>query len=177
MTTLTVPAPAAPAAPAAAPAASRLRGAVSAAAWRRARYALCSLPLALLAAAASVVSPGVARRYRALVRRSLGQPATPAPRRLVGRVLAHALIGLPVNAAATLVLGWLGYLSLINLAYPIRPLIGMIGFDPHAWGGPSYAGVWACHALAGGVPLLLLLLLTARAFTGLQSRLARTLLG
>jgi hypothetical protein len=45
--------------------------------------------------------------------------------------------------------GYLAWLAFTNICYPVRPLLGLPGYTRDAWGGPTYAGVWAVHGAAG----------------------------
>ncbi|WP_106402344.1 hypothetical protein [Actinocorallia populi] len=110
--------------------------------WRRSLYVLLSAPLNLI----SLLDGG--RLRRRLGGRLLGGEI-PA-RRLRG------LPGLPFDLAAALVVlyGW--SVVPMNLAYPLRPLIGFDGSLENAWGGPTLLGAWAVHALGGLVFLFLM---------------------
>ncbi|MEU2230099.1 hypothetical protein ACH4A8_26185 [Streptomyces vietnamensis] len=60
-----------------------------------------------------------------------------------GRVLGRAVLGLPLDAAAFVLVGYALFNSVRNFGYPIWYL----DTDYHqAWGGPTMAGVWAVHA-------------------------------
>ncbi|MQY04422.1 hypothetical protein [Actinomadura macrotermitis] len=125
--------------------------------WRESLYALLAGPAALVA-----VADG-GRLQRRLAARLLHRdvPAT----RLRG------LLGLPLYPPFLLVAGYGWLIAVLNLGYPLRPLLGMPGYDPHAWGGPTYAGAWAFHALAGGLPALLATPWIVRALTAVQARI------
>ncbi|MFE6787775.1 hypothetical protein ACFVFF_36495 [Streptomyces sp. NPDC057680] len=70
------------------------------------------------------------------------------------RVLGRAVLGLPLDTAAFVIVGYALFNSVRNFGYPIWYL----DTDYHqAWGGPTMAGVWAVHA--GGWLLVLALLL------------------
>ena len=56
---------------------------------------------------------------------------------------------MPVDLVALVVAGYCWTGVLLNVAYPIRPLLGMDGEYRDAWGGPTLAGAWAVHALGG----------------------------
>lgn len=101
--------------------------------------------------------------------------AEPAESR--GRALLHAILALPLDAAvfAITVYGWL--LVVLNLGFPLRPLVGLSADGAGSWGGPSVAGAWAVHAVTGGLISLLLMPWVVRGLTGLQRRLLRALLG
>ena len=51
-----------------------------------------------------------------------------------GRVLGHALLGVPLNAIALALTAYLWLLVPLNLAYSLRP--GTMGSYQDAWGGP-----------------------------------------
>ncbi|MCX4982624.1 hypothetical protein [Streptomyces sp. NBC_00572] len=71
-----------------------------------------------------------------------------------GRVLGRAVLGLPLDTAAFVLVGYALFNSVRNFGYPIWYL----DTDYHqAWGGPTMAGVWAVHA--GGWLLVLAVLL------------------
>jgi len=150
-----------------------LRRTFSRASLRRVGYALLALPIGL-AGLPAAVARGSADRQRRWVQRMLGLPAVPASR---PRVLLHALLSTPLNLASALLTGYGWWFAFVNLAYPIRPLLGIPGYSADSWGGPSYAGVWAFHALVGGVPLALATCAAALGLTALQRRTARRLLG
>jgi hypothetical protein len=124
---------------------------------------LVSLPLALLGGhqAAARLQRGLARRYLAL------RIDEPAPGRTAGRVVAHALLGLPVNLVSLALTAYLWSLVPTNLAYPLRP--GTMDSYQHSWGGPTLAGAWAVHA-AGGLVLLFATPWIVRGITWLQGR-------
>ena len=151
----------------------RLRRTFSRASLRRVGYALLALPIGL-AGLPAAVGRGSADRQRRLVQRMLGLPSVPVSR---PRVLLHALLSTPLNLASAVLTGYSWWFAVVNLAYPIRPLLGIPGYTANSWGGPSYAGVWAFHALVGGVPLALATCALALGLTSLQRRAARRLLG
>lgn len=57
----------------------------------------------------------------------------------------RAVLALPAFALA----GYLMWLAFTNIAYPLRPAMGLPGYTRGSWGGPTYAGVWAVHGVAG----------------------------
>ncbi|MFG3494020.1 hypothetical protein [Streptomyces sp. NPDC047928] len=124
--------------------------------WKRVAHLLLAPAAALL---------GVPHR---LARRLLGvEIADPAPVRL----LLYAVLATPLNllAAFITVYGW--SVVPMNLGWPLR------ASDPAgAWGGPTFAGAWAFHAVVGGVGFLLLMPWIGRGLTALQTRLAGRLL-
>jgi hypothetical protein len=145
--------------------------------WRRTFYILLAplvslvcVPLALLGRyrAAARLQGGLARRYLAL------RSDEPAPRERAGRVLAHAVVSLPLNLVSLALTAYLWAGVAVNLAYPLRP--GTMDSYEHSWGGPSLAGAWAVHA-AGGVACLFATPWLVMAVTWLQGRLIRRLLG
>jgi hypothetical protein len=81
------------------------------------------------------------------------------------------LISLPLNYLIAIIVagGW--FVTVINLAYPVRWLIGMGGSTADAWGGPSFAGAWAFHAVFGGLTLLFVMTWLVSGLTRLQTRL------
>ncbi|AWT43107.1 MULTISPECIES: hypothetical protein [Streptomyces] len=133
----------------------------TAAAWRRTAYAVLALPAGLVP---------VGRWQRALLRRLLGV-RVPAGGR--GRPLLHTLAATPLNlvVAAVTLYGW--SLVPMNLGWPLR-----VGDDyASAWGGPTFAGAWAFHAVVGGLGFLLLMPWLVRGMTAVQARLASRVLG
>ncbi|MGW6389487.1 hypothetical protein ACWFR1_03060 [Streptomyces sp. NPDC055103] len=92
-----------------------------------------------------------------------------------GRVLSRAALGLPLDTAAFVLVGYALFNTVRNLGYPIWYL----DTDYHqAWGGPTMAGVWAVHAF--GWLLCLAVLLhwpvrwLARGQAALDRRVTRT---
>lgn len=124
--------------------------------WRRSLYILLSAPLDVI----SLLDEG--RLRQRLGGRLLGGEV-PA-RRLRG------LLALPFDLAATLVVlyGW--SIVPMNLAYPLRPLIGFDGSLENAWGGPTLLGAWAVHAL-GGLVFLFLMPWVVAGFVSVQRRI------
>jgi hypothetical protein len=145
--------------------------------WRRTLYVLLALPVGLVSVplallgryqVAARLQRGLARKYLAL---DIDEPAL---RERAGRVLAHAVLSLPLNLASLTLTLYLWLLVPANLAYPLRP--GTMDSYQHTWGGPTLAGAWAVHG-AGGVVFLFVTPWIVKAVTSLQGRLARRLLG
>lgn len=144
--------------------------------WRRAAYALIALPLGVLCVPLALVggpAGRVQRRVaRALLRLEVGEPA-----RTGVRALVHAVLTIPLNLLVAVITGYGWSIVLLNIAYPARPLVGLPVGGPNAWGGPSPAGIWAFHAVFGGLAAVLLMPWIVRGFTWVQGRLVRALLG
>jgi Putative sensor len=145
--------------------------------WRRTAYTLLAAPVGVLSVPAALLGRhqaaaqwqrGLARRYLAL------RVDEPAHRDTAGRVLAHALVRLPVDLLSLALTAYLWLLVPANLAYPLRP--GTMGSYQDAWGGPTLAGAWAVHA-AGGLLFLFAIPWVLKGTTALQGRLTRRLLG
>ncbi|MEU9134344.1 hypothetical protein AB0D08_40865 [Kitasatospora sp. NPDC048540] len=154
-----------------------LRAPLSSRTWREAGYLLAALPVALVCIPLALVGGPAGRIQRDLVARLLGRRIEP-PKDGRLAALAHAVLSLPLAVAglAVTVYGW--SLVPLNLGWPLRPLLGMgTGDYSDAWGGPTFAGAWALHALVGGVGFLLLMPWIGRGLTALQGRLAAGLLG
>ncbi|MDG6100888.1 hypothetical protein Daura_01860 [Dactylosporangium aurantiacum] len=123
--------------------------------YRRTLFLLLSVPLAVWALA----DRGAAQR------RAAGAllESEPAPTRLRG------LAAVPLDLVTLVVAGYCWTGVLLNVAYPIRPLLGMDGEYRDAWGGPTLAGAWAVHAL-GGVGFWLLVPWILRGYAALWRR-------
>ncbi|MFF4014171.1 hypothetical protein [Streptomyces sp. NPDC001843] len=137
--------------------------------WRRAGYALLAPPVGVVCVPLALLGAPTGRWQRALVRRFLGTDLPPATR--TGGLL-HALAATPLNllAAFVTVYGW--SLVPMNLGWPLRA-----GSDySDAWGGPTFAGAWAFHAVIGGVGFGLLMPWLGRGLAALQIRVAKSLL-
>ncbi|GAB1329736.1 hypothetical protein [Streptomyces sennicomposti] len=144
-----------------------VRAPFAAATWRRAAYAVLALPAGVLCVPLALVGGPAGRLQRGLLRRFLGVelPGTKGG-------LRHALLATPVNllVAAVTLYGW--SIVPMNLAWPLRA-----GSDyADAWGGPTFAGAWAFHAVVGGVGFALLMPRLGRVMAALQIRIARSLL-
>ncbi|MFG2740704.1 hypothetical protein ACGFY0_11660 [Streptomyces chartreusis] len=136
--------------------------------WRRTAYAVTALPVGAVCVPLAATGLPTGRWQRGLARRLLGAEIPAGPR----TGLVHALVALPLNLISALVTlyGW--SIVPMNLGWPLRA-----GGDPAgAWGGPTFAGAWAFHAIVGGLGFLLLMPCVVRALTGLQLRWARTAL-
>ncbi|MFI5803304.1 sensor domain-containing protein [Streptomyces sp. NPDC051561] len=142
--------------------------------WRGVAYLLLALPVGLLCLPLALVGGPVARIQFGLAQRVLGEgPATEPRERTWLPGVAHALLQVPLALVGAVVVGFFWFVVAINLGYPLRP-----GNDPtDSWGGPTMAGAWAVHGLAGGVGFLLLTPWVAKGFAALQVRLVAGLLG
>lgn len=139
----------------------------TAAAWRRIAYAVVAFPVGVLCVPLALFGGSAGRVQRWLVRRLLGVEL-PAGR----GGLVHALLATPVNLVvmAVTLYGW--SIVPMNLGWPLR-----VGGDySDAWGGPTFAGAYAFHAVFGGIGFLLLMPWLGRAMAALQLRMARRLL-
>ncbi|WP_051900274.1 hypothetical protein [Streptomyces aureus] len=139
--------------------------------WRRVDYALLAFPAGLVCVPLSLVGAPTGRWQRSLAQRFLGLPGTPGPP-APARGLAHALLAAPLNllVLAVTVYGW--SIVPMNLGWPLRA-----GSDyADSWGGPTFAGAWAFHALVGAGGFLLLMPWLGRAMAAVQLRLAAALL-
>ena len=87
------------------------------------------------------------------------------------RVRGIAAVLLDIAALVVIGYWWLGVV--LNVAYPIRPLLGMNGEYRDAWGGPSLAGAWAVHA-AGGLVFWLTVPWLLRGYAALWRRIVGT---
>jgi hypothetical protein len=160
-----------------APSVSWWRMPFSADTWRRTGYTLLAPPVGVLSLPAALLGRhrAAARWQRGLARRYLTlRVGEPANRDTVGRVLAHALLRLPLDLLSLALTAYLWLLVLGNLAYPLRP--GTMGSYRDSWGGPTLAGAWAVHA-AVGLLFLFAIPWILKGTTALQSRLTRRLLG
>jgi len=145
-----------------------LREPFTAPTWRRVAYALLALPVGVACVPLALVGAPTARWQRALAHRFLG--ADPRGRARAG--LVHALLATPVNllVLAVTLYGW--SIVPMNLGWPLRA-----GSDySTAWGGPTFAGAWAFHAVLGGLGFLLLMPWPGRAMAALQIRIAHRFL-
>ncbi|MFI1718985.1 hypothetical protein [Streptomyces litmocidini] len=124
-----------------------------------------ALPVGLAAVALTLTGqPGRAARLRARLTGGAGWTG--------GRVLGRAVLGLPLDAAAFVLIGYALFNSVRNFGYPIWYL----DTDYHqAWGGPTMAGVWAVHGLGWLLCLAVLLHWPVRWLAGGQRALDRRL--
>jgi hypothetical protein len=153
------------------------RAPFSAVTWRRTRYTLLAVPVGVVSVPLALLGRyrEAARLQRDLARRDLGlRMDQPSRRDTAGRVLAHALLGLALNAISLALTAYLWFVVPMNLAYPLRP--GLSGSYQDSWGGPTLAGAWAVHA-AGGLAILFAIPWVVKGTAALQGRLARRLLG
>ncbi|MGI5454640.1 hypothetical protein ACQEWB_15975 [Streptomyces sp. CA-249302] len=147
----------------------------TAATWRRFAYAVIAFPTSVVCVPLALVGAPAGRWQRRLVRRWLGAGEVggvdgPADGPRAG--LVHALVSLPVNllTLAVTLYGWA--IVPMNLGWPLRA-----GSDhSHAWGGPTFAGAWAFHAVLGGLGFLLLMPWVGRGLAAVQLRVARAFL-
>jgi hypothetical protein len=124
--------------------------------WRRTVWVLLAPPAALIA-----VADG-GRLQRRLAAALTGRD--------VRRTRLRGLLALPLDLL-TLGITWYGWaIAALNLAYPLRWLIGMGGSYEDAWGGPTFAGAWAFHAVFGGLTFLFLMPWILRGANRLQLR-------
>jgi hypothetical protein len=125
--------------------------------YRISLFLLLSIPLAIW----SLVDRGAAeqRVAGALLER----------RPVLSRVRGLAAVPLDLVALVVAVYTWTGVL--VNVVYPIRPLLGMSGEYHDSWGGPTLAGAWAVHAL-GGLAFWLVVPWILRGYAALWRRIA-----
>ncbi|WP_327356164.1 sensor domain-containing protein [Streptomyces sp. NBC_01304] len=146
--------------------------------WRRAAYLLIALPAALLCLVLALVgSPAAGRIQRSLARRLLGVEVPEPDRASKPLALAHAVLTLPLTLIATVVTGFVWFVMLINLGYPLRPDSDQPADYAQSWGGPTLAGAWGVHILGGTVLVGLLMPWIVKGFTALQGRLVRAFHG
>jgi hypothetical protein len=136
----------------------------------RCLYPLVSLPVGLWSLALALVGRRdfVWSAQRSTLRSLLTvDMATPAPRRL----LARLLVGLPANVVAFAIAGYTWLLLPMNCAYPLRS-----GETETAWGGPTMAGASTFHAIVGTLIFVVVGMPLLTGVAWLQGQLARTLL-
>ncbi|MFJ9628021.1 hypothetical protein ACIRU8_10040 [Streptomyces sp. NPDC101175] len=145
------------------------RAPFTAATWRRTAYAVLALPVGLACVPLALLGAPTARWQRGLVRRFLGADLPGTARR---GGLRHALLATPLNLLTAFVTAYGWAIVPMNLGWPLRA-----GSDySAAWGGPTFAGAWAFHAVLGGIGFLLLTPWLVRGLTTVQIRVARSLL-
>ncbi|HET6860212.1 MAG TPA: hypothetical protein VFH94_24355 [Streptomyces sp.] len=133
---------------------------------------MLALPVGLLCIPLALVGGPAARIQRGLACRLLGLD-TGAPARTGPLALAHALVSAPLNAVAAVVTLFFWMVVVINIGYPLRP----DNDYAQSWGGPTLAGAWAVHGIAGGLGFLLLTPWVVKGFNKLQTRLIAGFLG
>ncbi|MFG2373434.1 hypothetical protein ACGFY9_18415 [Streptomyces sp. NPDC048504] len=140
--------------------------------WRRTAYALLALPLGLACIPLALLGAPAARWQRGLVRRFLGADSIDPSGTPRAGGLPHALLATPLNLITAFITlyGWA--IVPLNLGWPLRAGDDYSG----AWGGPTFAGAWAFHAVVGGIGFLLLMPWVVRGLTAVQLRVARSLL-
>ncbi|MFE4697395.1 hypothetical protein ACFRIC_09915 [Streptomyces sp. NPDC056738] len=139
--------------------------------WRRVAYALLAPPVGLACVPLSLLGAPTGRWQRALAHRFLGLPAGTGSRAPL-KGLAHGLLATPLNLFVLVITGYGWLVVPMNLGWPLRA-----GSDyANSWGGPTFAGAWAFHALVGGVGFLLIMPWAGRAMAAVQLRLAAALL-
>lgn len=153
-----------------------LRAPLAAHTWRRTGYALVAVPVGLVSVPLALVG-GPAGRLQRWVAHRLLHVEVAEPVRTGPRALLHAVLAMPLNMVTMVTVGYGWSIAALNLAYPVRPLIGMPAGGENAWGGPSMAGAWAFHALTGGLAFLLAMPWIVRGLTWVQGRLVRAMLG
>jgi len=127
--------------------------------YRSTLFLLLSVPLAVW----SLLDRGAAQQRVAAP--LLGHK--PALSRIRG--LAAVLL----DVVSLVVVGYCWLVVVLNVAYPVRPLLGMNGEYRDAWGGPTLAGAWAVHAL-GGLAFWLLVPWMLRGYVALWHHIAGT---
>lgn len=142
---------------------------------RRAVYPLLALPLGVSCLALIVVgrTTTATSLQVGLLRRLLGLRVADPPR---VRMVAHALVSLPLNILSFILAGYLWLLLPANLGYPLRPDTTTESVRD-AWGGPTLAGAWAVHAVLGVLTFLVVGLPVLALVTWAQGRLARIMFG
>jgi hypothetical protein len=154
------------------------RAPLTGATWRRTLVALLILPAGLAGLALLLAGrPGSAAALQWRLAALLPEPRRARPRGTpAGRVPAHALAGVAFGLATlgVAVYGWL--LVVLNVGYPVRMLIWPDADYAGSWGGPSFAGVWLLHGLAGLV-FLFVVPFALRGLTRMWLRITTALLG
>jgi hypothetical protein len=139
----------------------------TAATWRRVAYALLALPVSVVCVPLGLVGRTGGRWQRRLVRRFLGVEVEGKARGLL-----HAVAATPLNLLVLAVTGYGWSIVPMNLGWPLRAGSDYSG----AWGGPTFAGAWAFHAVVGGIGFLLIMPWVGRGMAAVQGRLAAALL-
>jgi hypothetical protein len=105
-----------------------------------------------------VVRRCIRQTYGTVMWRRLGSALIAVPsalRTVTSRRFVRGMLALPLAVATTAFTAMLAGLVLINLGYPLRPILGLGGHDGNvwastyydAWGGPTLAGAWTVHAI------------------------------
>ncbi|MHC3472092.1 sensor domain-containing protein [Streptomyces sp. 7R007] len=145
-----------------------LREPFTAGTWRRFVYQVIAFPVGVACVPLALCGAPTGRWQRALLRRWLGADLGDGPR----AGLRHALLATPLNLAAAFVTVYGWSIVPMNLGWPLRA-----GSDySDAWGGPTFAGAWAFHAVVGGGGFLLVMPWVGRGLGWAQARLGRRLL-
>src|SRR5258706_16347444 len=125
--------------------------------YRYTLFLLLSIPLAVW----SLFDRGAAqRRVAALLL---------AQKPAFSRVRGFAAV--PLDAVLLVVAGYCWFGVVLNVAYPARLLLGSDSEYRDDWGGPTLAGAWAVHALAG-IAFWLLVPWVLRGYAALWRRIA-----
>lgn len=96
--------------------------------------------------------------YGTVMWRRLGATVIVVPsamRTVASRRFVRGVLALPLAVVTTAFTAVLAGLVLINVGYPLRPILGLSGHDVSvwastyydAWGGPTLAGAWAVHGM------------------------------
>lgn len=96
--------------------------------------------------------------YGTVMWRRLGATVIAVPsamRTVASRRFVRGMLALPLAVVTTAFTAVLAGLVLINVGYPLRPILGLDGNDGSvwastyydAWGGPTLAGAWAVHGM------------------------------
>ncbi|MFG1886719.1 hypothetical protein ACGFIR_02470 [Micromonospora sp. NPDC049051] len=127
----------------------------------------------------------IRQTYGTVMWRRLGVAVIAVPsamRTIASRRFVSGVLALPFAAAATAVTAVLAGLMLVNVGYPLRPLLGLDGHDGSvwastyydAWGGPTLAGAWAVHGVGAMLFVFPLLGWVVRGLLRLQAVLTGT---
>jgi len=96
--------------------------------------------------------------YGPVMWRQLGAAVIAVPsalRTVASRRFVRGMLALPLAVTTTALTVVLAGLVLINVAYPLRPILRLVDHDGSvwastyydAWGGPTLAGAWAVHGI------------------------------